>query len=419
MLASTLKQVRSININTAINYVAVFYAFSLPISRAGISLGTALLFLLWLIEGNFKDKFRFLIKNKVIIALFAFVTFSALSLLWSSDHVIGLNNLRKYWYFLPILVFATSIKKEYFFRILSAFLFGMLISEIISYGIFFEWWNFKNIPPDNPSPFMHHIDYSMFLAMTSLLLLNRFFFEASVKLRIFYFFYFLTVTANLFLNGGRTGQLAFAITIFIVGFINIKNKLLAFVSMLILVVAIFFVAYNISPVFKTRFDQGANEVNKISSDTKDQFQGSFGMRLAVWKEAMKIVPEHPLLGVGTGDEMHVIEDQIKKNQYDESYIRVLHTMIKFNYHNTYVQFIVQLGIVGLFLYLLIFYRIIQLKIKDTGLSNLRYIFVSVFMLSSMFNQMFSVQFSLAFFAFFIGIFIAVSQVEEEEFFIKY
>ncbi len=415
MLASTLKEVRSVTINTAINYVVIGYAFVLPVSRAGISLGTALLFILWLIEGNFKDKFHFLVRNKVVVALFAFVAFSAISLLWSSDHTIGLNSLRKYWYFLPILVFATSIRKEYLFRIMSAFLFGMLVSEILSYGIFFELWTLKHGSPADPTPFMNHLQYSMFLTLSSLLLLNRMFFETSWRWKSFYFIYFLTVTSNLFLNGGRTGHVAFAISIFVVGFVNIKNKFLAFLSMLILMVSIFYTAYHISPVFQSRFDAGTTEMTNLSNNEKNQYTGSFGVRLAIWKVGIAVAKDNPLLGTGIGDEMHATEEKL--NDYDTSY-ESIRRLLQFNMHNAYVQYLVQLGIIGLLLYLLIFYEIIKLKIKDKELSNLRYIFVAVFCIASIMELMFAAQFSLAFFALFVGIFIGFSQVEEEEFFLK-
>ena len=81
-----------------------------------------------------------------------------------------------------------------------------------------------------------------------------------------------------------------------------------------------------------------------------------------------------------------------------------------------MQYAVQLGIIGLFLYLFIFYEILKLKIRDKELSNLRYVFVSVFCISSIVEFMFAAQFALAFFALFVGIFIGFSQVEDEAFF---
>jgi len=414
MLASTLKQARSVNINTAINYVAIGYAFVLPISRAGISLGTALLFILWLAEGNFKDKYTFLIRNKMIISVFAFIVFSAFSLLWSSDPSLGSNALRKYWYLLPLLPFATSVRKEYIPKILSAFLFGMLISEILSFGIYFGWWTFKNVTPLNPTPFMHHIQYSMFLALTALILLNRFFFEVSKKWKFFYFIYFSSVTTNLFINGGRTGQLAYLISLFVLGFLSIKNKVKAFFIMMVLSIVVMVTAYNFSQVFQSKVDKGVYEINRLVKNDKNKYNGSLGYRFSVWHEAINtIIPMNPLVGVGLGDEMHIIEENIEKNHYTGVYRHSLQAMLPYNYHNAYIQYTVQLGIIGLFLYLLMFYNIFKLKIVEQEFSNIRYMFILVFCISSFFDVAFTVQFPLAMFALFVGIFLSLAREEED------
>ena len=76
---------------------------------------------------------------------------------------------------LPLIVIASSIKKEFIPKILGAYLLGMFISEILSYGIFFELWTTRHGDPSDPTPFMNHLDYSTFLTFTSLLLFNRFF----------------------------------------------------------------------------------------------------------------------------------------------------------------------------------------------------------------------------------------------------
>ncbi len=413
-----LSTIKKLEINSVINYVAIAYAFSIPVSRAGIGIFSVLLFILWLIEGDFKDKFLFLKTNKVIVSIIAFIVYSLISLSWSSEPGSGLDHIRKYFYFLPILIIATSIQKDFLFRILSAFLFGMLISEILSYGIFFEWWKFKDVLPNDPTPFMNHLQYAMFLSMSSLLLLNRFFFETSLKWKLFYFIYFLTVTSNLFLNGGRTGHVAFAVSIFVVGFANIKNKFVAFFSMLLLVISIFYTAYNVSPVFQSRFDAGVAEANKFSNNAKDKYIGSFGIRLAMWKAGSEIIKERPILGTGMGAEMKALQENVEKSNYDSALEKLLLKLSETHYHNNYVQVTVGLGLTGLFLYLLILYQIFKLRINDRELSNLRYIFLAVYSISCLVELMFGPQFPLAFFALFVGIFIGFSKNDDDYFFSK-
>jgi O-antigen ligase len=84
-----------------------------------------------------------------------------------------------------------------------------------------------------------------------------------------------------------------------------------------------------------------------------------------------------------------------------------------SYHNIYVQSAVHLGIIGLFLYLMIFYSILKLKIENRYYFNLMIIFVSVYSVSSLVETMFHEQFSAALLALFSGIFIAQNRIENE------
>jgi len=400
------------------NYLVIVYAFLLPISRAGISILTATLFLLWLLDKNLKNRIQALIKNRVVFSIALFFGFSTVSLLWSKNIYSGWIFLITYWYLLPIFIFATQIKLEQLTKIISAFLLGMLISEILSYGIFFELWQLRHGDAMDPSPFMNHLQYAMFLTFASLLLLNRFFFEKELKWKIFYFLYFLTVTSNLFLNGGRTGHLAFAVSIFVVGFLNIKNKFIAFFSMLALVSTIFYTAYHVSPVFKVRFDQSTHETTTIltsdqsthetttlSNNSTNKYNGSLGQRLGAWIVGVELFIENPILGTGIGSEMDALREKIKTDMPEMmSIINIAH------YHNNYMTYLVQLGLVGLFLYLNIIYQIAKLTIQNKELSNLKYIFLTVFSVASLVENMFSAQFPLALFALMVGIFISANNL---------
>ncbi|MCK9473428.1 O-antigen ligase family protein [Sulfurimonas sp.] len=392
--------------NKYINYLFVIYAFLLPISRSSISILTALLFVLWLFSNNFKNKIEFLTSNRIIISLLLFVGFSIISLLWSQAPFGGLQYIRKYWYFLTIIVIATAIEKKYLTYAISAFLTGMLISELISYGIFFELWKFKEATAAFPNPFMNHPQYSMFLAFTSLLLLSKIFYEKSLNLKILYVLFFLTTTANLFINAGRTGQVAFAASIFIVGFLHIKNRFFAFFGMSFMLLVIFFASYSISPNFKARVNVGITDIAKVLS--KDDYCSSIGLRLAVWQIGGEIFIDNPVLGIGVTNDMEALNESITKKHTNMECAKIMPS-----YHNFYVQTAVHLGLIGLILYLSVFYNLLKLGIKDEFYSNLLVVFVGIYSISSLVETMFHEQFPAAFFALFTGIFIAQKRIESE------
>jgi O-antigen ligase len=246
---------------------------------------------------------------------------------------------------------------------------------------------------------MHHLDYSTFLTLTSLLLLNRFFNTDSIKLKSFYFIYFLFVTSNLFLNGGRTGHLAFAIAIFAVGFTNIKNKFKAFFSILFLIISIFYAAYHISPVFKTRFDTGANELVKIEANSSDKYHGSFGTRLGLWVIGVDLIKNEPFFGNGIGDNRTLINNYVLNGPKEFKTIKVR------GFHNEYIETLVQLGFIGLIIYLLILYNLYYMKISNKSISNLKIIFLAVFCVASTVENIFHNQFTMSLFSLFVGIFI--------------
>ena len=64
-------------------------------------------------------------------------------------------------------------QKEYFEYAISSFFLGMLISEILSYGNFFNLWQVGIGNSDNPRVFLHHTMYSMLLSVTSIFLLFK------------------------------------------------------------------------------------------------------------------------------------------------------------------------------------------------------------------------------------------------------
>lgn len=388
----------------SLNFLLIAYAFVLPVSRAALVLLTALLFLFWLLDKDLKKRAQEAFKNPIVQGLSLFFVYMALSLFWSSDVDQGVDYLRRYWYLLPILVFVSYAKKEQTTNIISAFLAGMFISEIFSYSIFFEIFAWRDVSPSNPTPFINHLQYSMFLAFTSLLLLNRFFFQKDYRFKLFYFLYFLVVTSNLFINGGRTGQVAFLLTIILVGFLNIKNKLIAFFTMFTLVTILFLSAYHLSPVFEKRFNQAKQEMQLLYTDSDEKYHRSFGQRLGAWMVAYEMFKDNPVFGVGHGASMAEFHEKINTDMPE---FKVVSKIVHF--HNNYVHYLVEGGIVGLCIYLSLFFMIYKLQINNREIKNASYIFLSVFLISSMVEHMFIAQAPLAIFALFVGIFITYSK----------
>lgn len=401
-----------IDYNKFINYFIVLYSFYLPISKAGTTFSAICLILLWFIESNFKVKISLIKSNKFMIVLGTFLLLSFLSIFWSSDTSFAVDYIRKYWHFLIIPIIYTSLDRSYIKHVFSAFLLGMFISEIVSYGIFFEFWTKEGVSPNDPSPFMDHTNYSTYLAFTVFILMHKIIHTDDLKWKLAYSIFFLFSTSNLFLNGGRTGQFSFLITLCVIGFLNFKNKLKAVVLFISLGTTIFVSAYNLSPVFKDRFDYFLHDV-EVMINEKD-FSNSFSLRVALWISGLEASKHNLIFGSGIGDERENANYILQKfNISNDNFKQETENSIDF--HNMYVQYIVQLGIVGLIVILLIFYLFFKLDIRDKVYRNLLIIFLILYFCHSMLGNSFHINQSMVLFALFSSIFITISKYEKLKF----
>lgn len=398
-----------IDYNKFINYFIVLYSFCLPISKAGTTFSAICLILLWFIESNFKVKISLIKSNKFMIVLGLFLLLSFLSIFWSSDTSFAVDYIRKYWHFLIIPIIYTSLDRSYIKHVFSAFLLGMFISEIVSYGIFFEFWTKEGVSPNDPSPFMDHTNYSIYLAFTVFILMHRILFEPLIKWKIMYGVFMLFSMSNMLVNGGRTGQVAFFVTLFIVAFLNIKNKLIAIFGSIIFVFIVFTSAYNASPVFNDRINYAFHDIEKMIKD-KD-FTNSFSVRVSLWIIGTEQFLDNFLIGTGIGDEAVDIQKYVKKynfiyyDNFQDNYI---------DYHNAYVQYSVQLGIFGLILFILLFLNLLKLKFKSIIYRNLNITFISLYLLLSTVGLSLHIMASMTLFALFSGLFNAISRFETSQ-----
>jgi len=391
-----------INFEKTIYYSVLIFALTLPLSRALISFFVIFLPLLWIIEGDFQRKYEQIKSSKLLLAILFFLFFSILSITWTEDLTVGMKGLRLDMYFFALFVIATSVKKEQVPSIISAFLVGMLISEVIAYGVFFELWTFKHATVQNPSPFMMHIDYSVFMAFTSLLLLNRIFANHyELKEKLGYGFFFLTVTGNLFLAIGRTGQIAFIVGVFVMSIIHFKITIKSFLISTLLLFSIFTTAYNVSDSFKVRTDAGLSDIQKISDMN---LNSSWGVRVAYYIVTYDIVKNNPIVGVGLGDYKDQITLMLETQEYPYLNENTKKFMKKFHPHNQYLFILIQMGIVGLILFLYIIYQLFRLRIDNLEVKELSILFATIFFVGCIPEPLLAKQFTLGLFILFIGLF---------------
>jgi len=357
-----------IDLDKIYQYLLTILAFLLPLTVSGANIIIVIICFLWLFSGDYKAKYNQIISSKLMITSIVFYSFHIIAMIWTEDLNWGLHILHKMWYFLllfPILF--TIVKKDYIPKYIAAFLLAISITEVFSYLIWFEVLPpFKNATVENPTPFMSHISYNPILAFATYLVLHQIFFNKKLTNFVYslYAFFAISMTINMFITGGRAGQVVFFVMLSILIFqVLDKQRIKSLVAIFIVIPTIFFGAYNTSDLFHKRVNLAINE----SISCSNWNYTSVCSRINYAKNSWQVIKENPMIGIGTGD--FPIEYS-KINQINSP--ELPNTT---NPHNMYTLILMQLGLVGLFSMLSIFYYQIRLSfnsptkiIRDAGVT---------------------------------------------------
>ena len=407
---------KKIDAGLILNLIYTLYAFTLPLSRASAPIATVLIVLIFIFSPTQRRQAGKLWQLPAARWIIIFIGYYFLSLLITTTpgHSLeqwkeGLRYLIPYLYLLPAGIIAVTLKKRYLVMIFSAFLAGMLISELLSYLIFFGLWEKKRliVSVANPTPFMHHIQYGTFLALTGLMLLSRVIRERRRWYQFFYALFFLLVIGTLFLINSRTGQAAFLIGLFVLAFAQFQNKIKALAISLLLAAVVVGSAYTLSDNFRGRVAVARSDI--VNMLDKNNYQTSLGYRVGVMILSMPLIEKHPLFGTGVVDTMPLIRDGAYKYFADDNWLKHANHL-----QNQYLQVLVEAGLIGFSLLLMMFYSIASIPIQSQDYRNLKLVFVSIYLFTMLSDIQLHIQFTAGLFALIAGILLARSRMEREE-----
>jgi O-antigen ligase len=134
----------------------------------------------------------------------------------------------------------------------------------------------------------------------------------------------------------------------------------------------------VSPNFNKRTLETFNSLQHTVQE-KEALNDSTGLRFMMWQVASDIIIKNPLIGVGIGDERDSYHYTLLHELPD------LHTHIHgfTDLHNTYLKIFVSTGIIGLSLFLMIFFTLYKQLDSSVELHTVGAIMVSL-MLQYMF-----------------------------------
>ena len=350
-------------------------AFFAPILIFVTDVAVFSLAILWLFEGQFKSKWNKIKSSPWILSLLALLFLYVVGLLWGSNHqgAEWLFQKSALLLLLPILYTFNFSQKEIkysLYAFLSATTLSALVANLINLGWIKHLFKYSSIFAKNwhNPAFMTYTDHNIFLAfsllVTFFLLFNSY---ANKKFRITLILISILFLLSLYSENGRSGQLAFILIFLSFSILAFwHKKSLIFLSVLA-IIGINLTAYFLSPHFKQRINSIQTQLTELEKNKGN----NLNTRYYLYKHSFEKIREKPVLGYGTGS---FVKEFSSISEHTTKILAGTHKTP----HNNYLFIWFELGLVGLLVFLSIFF--FQLKAyKSLNQGYFRMIFPAVFL----------------------------------------
>lgn len=256
---------------------------------------------------------------------------------------------------------------------------------------------------------MHSIYLSMFLCFSIAIFLYYCFVEVNIftgwsRYLVYAGVFILVITVILLSARVPIIILTIGSIIYFTIRFNKKNKLIRSVLASLFIGGVIFSIVLIIPKTRERFKEGINYNGEYSVDKLGQGGAA---RPFIWLSALEIIRLNPVMGVGTGD----VEAELTRVYNERQYIFLTEPKMKFNAHNQFLQTAVEVGLVGLFVFVINLLFAMRFAIKKK--SVLYFIFVSIFIICCLTESLIERERGIIFFAFFNSFF-AFSLLEKPD-----
>ena len=409
-----------------INYIFLcLFAFVLPFSTPDfpyINLTPtmiALLLLLWLVQGQFVNKFNLLKINKL---LFPFILSTGLyglyvlGMLYTNNLVFGLQDLllKLPLLLFPFLIFTINMREwseKYTQRILQFFVLGNIITLLIS--VVHSWILYKETSwiyhfHYVSASWFHHPSYaSMYYCFSFAIIIYLFLhYKTMIWEKITGIISLILLSAEIILLDSRAGTLTFAcvLLIFMLYILFFRRKFIPqLLACIVFLGCISLITYKLLPNGINRIQSSITQIQEDNADKNKPFKEK-DLRLLIWDASLKVGIKHLPFGVGTGDIKEELREQYKKEDYTVPYEE------KFNSHSQYLQLFVTLGIAGFIFFLTMVFLPFWTGYKS---KNILFILFGVIMgINFLVESMFEKQAGIMFFSFFFILLYFVSQFQK-------
>jgi O-antigen ligase len=367
-----LEKLRNDEINIKIvNILAVIYLFSLTVSYKISGTLIYIILFIFLLNPKVGTYLKNSLKNSFVQAGLLYLAVILIWFIGTHDLSFAITQLKiNKFYLLPILFFA-FIRVEYFKYYVLAFILGAIVNFVWTYLMFF------NIIDNHYSNLIiNQSEHAFLIFLTIISLFYRLVkYEDKLVYKILIIFIILLLSSNVFLLK-KTQIVSYVIVLF-VAFIYLYRKDIVKILILSLTfLSIFLIGINF--LFPTVKYQLLHELDGVQKAIQKQdFTNSMSARLGVAYYSLQVIEDSPIFGYGTGDHAYEVKKAINnselKNIDSKSYDILIGTLITGKHvtlHNTFLQVLVQYGIIGLLIFLNIFYQILKFTRGETNIYSL-------------------------------------------------
>lgn len=367
-----LEKLRNDEINIKIvNILAVIYLFSLTVSYKISGTLIYIILFIFLLNPKVGTYLKNSLKNSFVQAGLLYLAVILIWFIGTHDLSFAITQLKiNKFYLLPILFFA-FIRVEYFKYYVLAFILGAIVNFIWTYLMFF------NIIDNHYSNLIiNQSEHAFLIFLTIISLFYRLVkYEDKLVYKILIIFIILLLSSNVFLLK-KTQIVSYVIVLFVAFIYLYRKDIVKILIFSLTFLSIFLIGINfLFPTVKYELLHELDGVQKAIQ--KQDFTNSMSARLGVAYYSLQVIEDSPIFGYGTGDHAYEVKKAINnselKNIDSKSYDILIGTLITGKHvtlHNTFLQVLVQYGIIGLLIFLNIFYQILKFTRGETNIYSL-------------------------------------------------
>ncbi|MBI3502698.1 MAG: O-antigen ligase family protein [Bacteroidetes bacterium] len=395
------------SLNKILLYVVLLIIFFLPLSEKIIPPLIVIWVLLWLFDGNVKEKIISLIRSRIFFLLIFFYLLHVIGMIYTENISEGLFDLEVKFSLLlfPILILSDKENFQKNHRIIFfAFVLGNIVAALSCF-IFNIYWSLRyNVDYFYYSNFtlFLHPSYASMYAIFSICIIIYFrfykvksesyknFLQKSFSKKWFSVIFILVLLAYVFNLGSRTGIAAVIIvtgTIISYYFILYKRVILFFVFATVIFCGTIY-TLNKFPRFAPVIEFLKTPLDSVNVSSRENVV----VRYFIIKESLELIRGNFLFGIGTGD---IKQELIKKYQEKKNTLAIEENL---NPHNQFIETFATLGILGeVSLLMMIF---IPFYSSTYGKNIFTISFILLIIINFLFESMLNTQAGVVFFAFF-------------------